>query len=154
MKARQCGNCGKNTMTLQKVHGPFSWKDFMSVVLLEPIDLLQCSNCGEIGYRPKDTETIDRSIEATIRALSGKLVETIIEREECSQTILAQRIGITPEYLSGIKSRTRTPGFQTFNMLKILAEEPSAFEISDPTFDIDDIEVPVESYREVLKKLA
>lgn len=156
MKARQCGNCGNKTMQLQNVKGPFPWKDFSAVSLLEPIELLKCSTCGELGYRPKDTETIDRGVEATIRALTEKFIETIISREKCSQLNLAQRIGITPEYLSVIKNGTRTPGFQTFNMLKILVEEPSAFAASDPGFNIDDIisEVRVESYREVLRKLA
>ena len=156
MKPRQCGNCGKKTMRIQSVDGPFPWKDFSGVHLLEPIELLKCSHCGEIGYRPNDTGIIDRSVEATIRTIAGKFIETIISREECSQILLAARVGITPEYLSGIKTGTRTPGFQTFNILKILAENPTAFVISDPLFQSDDIvsEPPLESYKAVLKKLA
>ena len=156
MKARQCGNCGNKTMELQSVKGPFPWKDFSAVSLLAPIELLKCSKCGELGYRPKDAETIDRAVEATIRALTGMFIESIISREKCSQLVLAERVGITPEYLSGIKTGTRTPGFQTFNILKILAEDPSAFQVSDPLFEIDEIisSPPMESYRAALKKLA
>lgn len=156
MKNKQCGNCGKKTMQLQQVHGPFAWKDFSSVTLLEPIELLKCTNCNEIGFRPKDGGAVDHAAEATIRSLTGKLITTILERENCSQLILAERVGITPEYLSGIKTGTRTPGFQTFNILKIFAEEHSAFAISDPTFTNEELfsDIPVESYREVLRKLA
>lgn len=156
MKNKQCGNCGKKTMQLQQVLGTFSWKDFSSITLLEPIELLKCTNCNEIGLRPKDSGVIDHAAEATIRSLTGKLITTILERENCSQLTLAERVGITPEYLSGIKTGTRTPGFQTFNILKIFAEEHSAFEISDPTFTNEELfsDIPVESYREVLRKLA
>jgi hypothetical protein len=156
MKLKQCGKCGNKTMMLSKVRGPFPWKDFSAVTLTQPLELLKCSSCGELGYRPKDAEMIDRSIEATIRALSGMFIENVIAREKCSQLILAAHIGITAEYLSGIKTGTRTPGFQTFNFLKTLAEDASAFRVSDPLFQMDEIlsELPKESYEEALKKLA
>lgn len=156
MKNKQCGNCGKKMMRLQQVDGPFSWKDFSSVTLIESIELLKCDHCNEIAIRPKDASTIDHAAEATIRALTGKLITTIIEREKCSQLVLAERVGVTPEYISQIKTGSRTPGFQTFNILKIFAEEPSAFKISDPMFSNDELfsEIPVESYRDVLRKLA
>ena len=156
MKSRQCGNCGKTAMKLEMVRGPFSWKDYSSITLIQPLELFQCSNCGELGYTAKDAEVIDRSIEASIRALAGMFIENIIEREKCSQLTLAARTGITPEYLSGIKTGTRTPGFQTFNILKILSEDSSAFRISDPQFQMDEktSELPIESYQEALKKLA
>ena len=118
MSSKQCGNCGKKAMQVQKVSGPFTWKDFSHMILLQPLELLKCSSCGELGYRPKDTENIDRSIEATIRTLTGSLINAIIDREGCSQIVLSKHIGVTPEYLSGLKSGSRTPGFQTFNLLK------------------------------------
>jgi len=143
-------------MLLTMVRGPFWWKDFASVTLIEPLELLACSNCGEIGRQPGDAKIVDRATEATIRALTGMFIENIIAREKCSQLVLAKRVGITPEYLSGIKTGTRTPGFQTYNILKILSENASAFKISDPQFHIDKIiaELPIESYHQALKKLA
>jgi DNA-binding transcriptional regulator YiaG len=143
-------------MQLQSVDGPFSWKDFSSIRLFHPVELLKCSSCGEIGYRPKDTKEIDRATEATIRTLTGAFISAILAREGCSQIILAQRIGVTPEYLSGLKSGSRTPGFQTFNILKIFAEDRPAFQISDPTFEVKQAvsDSDAESYEIVLKKLA
>jgi DNA-binding transcriptional regulator YiaG len=156
MKPKQCGNCGKREMELQSLNGPFPWKDYSCMFLLQPLELLKCKNCGEIGYRPKDAERIDRVIEATIRTLVGGFIHTILEREKCSQIVLAERIGVTEAYLSFLKTGSRTSGFQTFNILKILAEDPSAFKISDPVFELEKMisSSDPESYETVLKKLA
>lgn len=156
MKPRQCGNCGNKTMSLQKVAGPFPWKDFPAVQLVAAIELLKCSSCGETGLRPNDSDRIDRAVEASIRVISRVLVDSILSREACSQIALAARIGVTPEYLSGIKNGLRTPGFQTFNMLKILAEGHDAFLAADPLFQLEEFssQASIEDYEEALKKLA
>ena len=156
MKARRCGNCGEIRLEIQSVNGPFPWKDFPCMFLLQPLDLLKCKNCDEIAYRPKDAEKIDRAIEATIRTLTGGFINAILEREKCSQIILSMHIGVTEAYLSFLKNGSRTPGFQTFNILKILAEDPSAFKISDPVFELEKMvsNSDLESYETVLKKLA
>ncbi len=143
-------------MQLADVNGPFPWKDFPFMYVLVPIKLLKCSSCGEVALRPDDPQSVDRSVEASIRTLAGGFISSIIGRERCSQINLAGRIGVTPEYLSGLKSGSRTPSFQTFNILKILSENPSAFKISDPIFELENIVAAsdVKSYATTLKKLA
>jgi|GEM_PF-2067379 len=156
MKSKRCGNCGKMEMKLTKTQGPFRWKDFAQVTLVNPIELLKCQNCGEHGLRPGDAKNVDHAIEASIRAYSKEMVETILAREECSQIDLAARTGITPEYLSGLKTGSRTPGFQTFNILKMLASDRKAFEISDPMGELlEELSSSAkDNYDEMLQKLA
>jgi hypothetical protein len=156
MKNKRCGNCGKMSMKMTKTQGPFRWKDFVSVTLVHPVELLKCRECGEHGLKPGDAKKLDHAIEASIRAYSKEMVETILAREECSQIDLAARAGITPEYLSGLKTGSRTSGFQTFNILKMLASDPKAFEISDPKVALLDelTSSAKDNYEEMLQKLA
>lgn len=72
------------------------------------------------------------------------------------QPLLHLSGGIPPEYLSGLKTGARTPGFQTFNILKMLASESKAFEISDPKVALlDELTSSVkDDYEEMLQKLA
>ncbi|MGK5090044.1 hypothetical protein WDW86_21035 [Bdellovibrionota bacterium FG-2] len=156
MKNKRCGNCGQMGMKLTKTQGPFRWKDFARVTLVCPLSLLKCHHCGEHGLRPGDAKHLDHAIEASIRAYAKEMVETTLAREECSQIDLASRAGITPEYLSGVKTGARTPGFQTFNILKMLASDPNAFEISDPMSGlIEELTHNAgDSYAEMLKKIA
>lgn len=153
---KQCGNCGKKSMARAKVQGPFPWKDFPAMLVHSPIDLLKCSNCSEVGYLPGDTKKVDLAVEATIRGLTIGFINTILEREHCTQISLAGRIGVTPEYVSQLKSGGRTPSFQTFNMLKILSEFASAFRVSDPIFELEKMvaESGKDNFDEALKKLA
>ena len=56
----------------------------------------------------------------------------------CLVTVIARQIdlaailGITPEHLSAIKGGGRIPSFQTFNFLKTLALDESAYKIANP----------------------
>lgn len=107
--------------------------------LHSPIELLKCSNCGEIAYLPGDTKKVDHAVEATIRALTIGFINSITKRYDCSQIVLAAHVGVTPEYISQLKAGSRSPGFQTFNILKVLQENEQAFRISDPAFDLEKI---------------
>ena len=75
---------------------------------------------------------IDKAIEESVRTQVFKFIEIIIQREKCAQGDLAQRLGVTPQYLSAIKSGSKLPGYQTFNFLKILAANAQAFRLASP----------------------
>lgn len=143
-------------MKLTKTQGPFRLKDFAKVTLVHAVELLKCPHCGEHGLRPGDSKALDHAIEASIRAYAKEMVEAILAREECSQIELAARAGVTPEYLSGLKTGSRTPGFQTFNILKMLASDPRAYEISDPMAGLLEelTSSAKDNYDEMFKKLA
>lgn len=138
MKARRCGNCGKETMTKQPVK-TIQWKDFSSLELLKPIELFKCSSCGEMGLSATDAPSIDKAAEATLRAVAAHLIEKILSKHHCTQLELAGRLGITETHLSHIKNGTKVIGFQTFNFLKTLALGKDAFEKASPSLPLKNL---------------
>ena len=102
------------------------------VYLSTPLLLAQCDACGEIMQGPGDSEKIDQAVEESLRGYTRRLIAKILERENCKQTELAARLGISPEYLSLLKTESKTPSFQTFNFLRTLAVNEGAFQIADP----------------------
>ena len=133
MKNKRCGNCGAKSISKKPTIGPFPWKDYPKVYLVTPIELHQCDVCGEYMGPAGEGAMIDEAIEASIKAQVRLFVEKIVEREKCTQVDLAERIGVTPEFLSNIKNGLKTPGFQTFNFLKILAVDEQAFRLASPS---------------------
>lgn len=68
-----------------------------------------------------DSRKLDQAAEDSILDQVHIFIDRIIKRENCTQVELAQRLGVTSQYLSSIKNGTNIPGFQTFNFLKVLA---------------------------------
>jgi hypothetical protein len=83
---------------------------------------------GPVG----EGEKLDLAIEESIRTQVNLFINKVLEREHCKQVDLAERIGVTPEYLSALKSGSRIPAFQTFNFLKVLAVNEQAFKLANP----------------------
>ena len=140
MKTRRCGNCGKVAMTMQPVT-TIQWKDFSSLELLKPIEILKCNSCGETGLSATEAPAIDRAAETTLRAVAAHLIEKILSEHHCTQLELAGRLGITETHLSHIKNGTKVVGFQTFNFLKTLALGRDAFEKASPSLPLKNLMV-------------
>jgi len=132
MRVRRCGNCGKEAMTRKPV-SLIHWKDFRSLELLKPLDLYQCESCGEVGMSATEAVTIDRAAESTLKQVTSHLIDKILSQRHCSQTELANRLGITDTHLSHLKNGTKIIGFQTFNFLKTIALGKDAFEKANPS---------------------
>ena len=130
--AKRCGNCGSNKLVEANSYGPFVWRDFPAIQTLKSMHILKCSSCSEtitsLSAGPKLDQLIEESICENIR----KFITKIIEREDTLQIDLSHRLGVTPEYLSEIKSGRKIPSFQTYNFLKVLALDEKAYRISDP----------------------
>jgi hypothetical protein len=127
-------------MTETQSFGPFPWKDYPSVRFVEPVSLLVCSSCGEIGMRPADSDRIDQAVQESIRKYINVFINAILVREECSQVELAGHLGVTPEYLSYMKAGTKIPSFQTFNFLKVMAFSHQTYMAAEPEMDTKQIE--------------
>ena len=102
------------------------------VLLSEGIDMLKCADCGETMMPASLGSKLDEAISESISMQVRNFISQIIDREKAMQTELSQRLGVTPEYLSEIKSGRKVPSFQTFNFLKVLAQDKKAYAISDP----------------------
>ena len=73
---------------------------------------------------------LDTVVEQSITANIKYFIKKIVDREKCEQREIAIHIGLSPEYLSEIKSGRKIPSFQTFNFLKILALDENSFTVS------------------------
>ena len=132
MSNTRCGNCGSTKLVEVENKGPFPWKDFPMVFLSHGVPMMKCSNCGESMMPASLAPKIDKAISESISTQVKEFIAQIIDREKAMQTELSQRLGVTPEYLSEIKSGRKIPRFQTFNFLKVLAQDKKAYAISDP----------------------
>ncbi len=132
MKIKRCGNCGSKSTKAVESTGPFVWKDFPSVFINKGIKIQTCLECKEellpLDLAPK----LDKLIESSIASDIPVFIHVILKREGVMQKTLCERLGVTPEYLSEIKSGRKLPSFQTYNFLKILALSPKAYNFSDP----------------------
>lgn len=134
-----CGECGKREMVLTNVNGrsDFNYKDYPSVKINTDLELLVCKNCGNVGLMSGDSKKLDEALVISIKQQSTYLIKKILENHNCEQQKLADHIGITPEHLSQIKNGKMIPSFQTFNFLKTIAFDKTAFEVSSPDFKFD-----------------
>ena len=132
MNNKRCGNCGSTKINEVSIKGPFPWKDFPMVFLAQGIPMLKCSECGETMMPASLGVKLDEAITESISTQVREFISQIMQREKAMQTELSQRLGVTPEYLSEIKSGRKIPSFQTFNFLKVLAQDKKAYAISDP----------------------
>ena len=133
MKNKRCGNCGSFEVKKTPYTGPFPWKDFPQVYLVKPISIMQCEICGETMGDLRNSEELDHAAEESIISQVRLFIDRIIQRENCTQVELAQRVGVTPQYLSSLKSGANIAGFQTFNFLKVLAVDERAFKLASPS---------------------
>lgn len=135
MKLR-CGECASRNIKKTDLRGQrFLWKDYPSVLLTKDFSAAQCEDCGEIVFTGSDAKDFDEAIRRSIKQQVATFIDVILEREPgLTQTTLAERLGISPEYLSEIKSGRKQPAFGVFNFLKTLALDKKAFKESDPEF--------------------
>ncbi len=132
---KRCGNCGSEK--LQKLGKDFltlPWRDYPAVLLIKSVDGFKCENCGELILSAAQMKDLDSKIETSIAHYVQNFLILILKRENCEQKEIAAHLGVSPEYLSEIKSGRKIPKFQTFNFLKTLAYDANSFKISHPTY--------------------
>jgi hypothetical protein len=138
-KKKRCGNCGSFEIAKRPKFGPFAWRDFSSVFVSKPLDIVQCTQCSEEMGTVQDSKKADQAIEETIRKDVSDFIRRVLAREGCLQAELAHRLGITPEYLSTLLSeKTKSvPSFQVYNFLKTMAFDDRAYQIADPRLNVN-----------------
>lgn len=134
----RCGECGSKNIKIRNVAGKtFRWKDFSKVTLSQKLELNVCQECENVILLLADGEKLDTAIEASVFEQVRLAISAIKENQGCDQKDIAERLGISPEYLSEIKNGRQTPSFQLFNFLKTLALDRKAFEAAAPEVHID-----------------
>lgn len=134
----RCGECGSKNIKRQNVQGrSFRWKDFSAATVIKPLELNVCQECNNIITKAGESKLIDEAIEASISEQVRIAIAKIKDTQKCEQKDIATRLGVSPEYLSEIKSGRAMPSFQLFNFLKTLAFDEKAFQVSSPEFKPD-----------------
>ena len=132
MKTKRCGNCGSKEVSVKSQRGkPFPWRDYPAVFLTKDLRVLECDLCHNQILSGSDVTKLTEALVESVSENISTFIETVLIREKCTQVELATRLGITPQYLSEIKSGRKQPGFQTYNFLKTLAHDPTSFVVSD-----------------------
>ncbi len=135
MSLKRCGQCGSKEIKESDVKGKsFPFRDFPAAQLVKSANFSQCQKCGEVLLSMSDTKKMDSLLEKSITLQINHFIDAVVTREKCKQSDVAAHIGVSPEYLSEIKSGRKLPKFQTFNFLKTLACDPSSFAVSDPAY--------------------
>lgn len=134
----RCGECGNRDLERRNMKGVLKtpWKDFPTVYLTKDLELWHCPRCGNTPYEGHDPERVDEAVEASVRDQASQFIDIIRSKADLSMEELARRIGISREYMSGIRSQKRTPSFTVWNVLKAIATDPKAMiERFDPELD-------------------
>lgn len=135
MKTKRCGECGSKEVSVKNQRGkPFPWRDYPAVFLAKDLRVLECDLCHNQILSGTDVTKLTDALVESVSENTAMFIETVLTREKCTQVELATRLGVTPEYLSEIKSGRKQPGFQTYNFLKTLASDPRSFAVSDPNY--------------------
>ena len=133
---KRCGNCGSEN--LEKLTAAdavaLPWRDYPSVRLTAPIEGFKCTVCDELILSAAQAKDLDNKIADSVVHQVQTFITAITQREGCEQRQIAVHLGVSPEYLSEIKSGRKIPKFQTFNFLKTLAMDAMSFTVSDPAY--------------------
>lgn len=113
---KKCGNCGSEKIKkIDKSSLTLPWRDYPAVLVSQPVSGLKCESCGELILNATQGKDLDAKIEASIVEAVQSYLALILQREKCEQKDIAAHLGVSPEYLSEIKSGRKLPKFQTFN---------------------------------------
>jgi DNA-binding transcriptional regulator YiaG len=139
LSQKRCGKCGEQTLKKINVNGvaSFPWKDFPAVFITRDLELWTCASCGETAMTRGDAQRTDEAIEGTIRDQTSQFIDIIKSKAGVTGIVLAEMVGVSPTYLSSLHSGKRTPSFQLWNLLKMIAMDPTKMtSMANPHRDI------------------
>ena len=132
---KRCGNCGSRELAKKDQRNKtFPWRDFPAAPLLVNIEFLECHNCHELTMSAADFLKLDEALKESVTRVVRSMIEAIRSREKCEQNEIATHLGLSPEYLSELKSGRKPPSFSAFNFLKTLFLAHGSFQVSDPNY--------------------
>jgi len=139
-KNRRCPECGEKAFERINVKDKFeaAFKDYKSVPIIVDLELWFCQSCGNHAATAEDIKNIEQAAETSIRLWASMFIETILIRSKFRQQKLAEYLGLSAVYISEIHKEKRTPKFQVWNTLKVVALDPdNMLARLDPNYRID-----------------
>ncbi len=137
IKNRRCGECGLKSLTVVNVKNNYSsiWSDFPQVFVTVDLEMAKCQNCG--NHIVTSASKYDAAMEKSIRDQASQFIDIIRSKTNLKSHELAAFIGITASYLSSLHSKTKTPSFQVWNLLKVVAIDPVEMcKKLDPSYNV------------------
>lgn len=124
----KCLACGGN-LSVENLKGTvMPWKEFPFVEINTDFEIPRCVECGEEFLNSSEMKVLDGLIETSIRDKTSAFILMIKEKVRLSQKIIAKKIGLTEVYLSELIGKKKTPSYQVFNLLKIIANHNEALD--------------------------
>lgn len=126
IEKRPCSECGKKALVKTNVSENFStpWKDYKSVPVVVELEIFVCNSCGNYALSSEDLRKIDQAAESSVRIWTRMFIDSILKKSHFKQHKLAEYLGLSSVYLSELRQEKRTPKFQLWNILKIVALDP------------------------------
>lgn len=117
-----CTNCEKKTVEIGNLKGSlFKWKGLHPIKIGENFNTKICTSCGDFSIKRKDVGKFDEIISHSVTRVTVELLETIAEVTKASDRLIAKKIGITPQYMSEIKTGKKLPSSTLFSLIKLSA---------------------------------
>ncbi len=122
---KRCGECGSTHLKLQNIKGSMHpWRSYSQVELLCDQNALVCQNCQNQILSTKDFLRLDKNIEASLKIKAEQAITFLIKSLGLNQEQIGEALGITPEYVSMVKSGSKILSSTTMNLLLSYVEHP------------------------------
>lgn len=122
----QCGECGERQFIYKNLKDSYKtrWKDFPKITISVDFTAWECQICKNVAFSGSDLDSLDNAANESIRIQASAFIDVIKSRSKITSKKLSTILGVSPEYLSVINSKTKTPSFQLWNLLRVISQDP------------------------------
>lgn len=128
-KPRRCRECGEGMVRpLAKRGRRMAFRNLTGLPVPASLQIPTCDNCGTEYIDPKTAKALDDALQGVYaEELHKRLeaaLETILATVGVSQRLIEQVLGLSPGYLSRVRSRRGDASAQLVSALALIAEDP------------------------------
>lgn len=130
-RPRTCYFCGEGTIAVRNVRGhELPYKDARAVRIEQDVEVPTCDICGEMLPDEAATGKLEKALSVSYASMRRRQlleeIDRILAELDISQTELERILGVSPGYVSKIKTGRRTPEPVLFRFLHLLNSDPRA----------------------------
>ena len=128
-KPRRCRACGEGMVRpLAKAGRRMPFKNMAALPVPASLAVPTCDYCGNEWIDPKTAKAIDEALQGAYADELHKRLEAaldaILAAADVSQRRIEQVLGLSPGYLSRVRSRRGDASAQLVSALALIAEDP------------------------------
>lgn len=122
---KRCGMCGSTNLKSENIKGAhYPWRDHLFVELSYDQEVLVCQNCQNRVMSSKNIIELESNIRKSLWDKIKFAINKLTQEYGLSQEQLAEALGLTPQYISMVKTGKKLFSFTAFNLLQSYAEHP------------------------------